>query len=259
MTGHVLRRPVVLRGRGYRTGRPVTLQLEPGAPGSGVVFNGRRAVGDSVRAIGHAVRAGRVGMVEHLLAACGAFGVFDMAVTVDGPEMPLLDGSSLPYARAFERAGLRRTPAPAPLVLRRPVLVDAGNGFIAAVPARRPFFSCLAEAPEFGAAHVGLALTRAGFVRELAGARTVAPTAERPGTLRARYRFRFALCRRGRFVVPCRSRMPDEFCRHKLLDVVGDLALLGRPLAAEVFARNPGHRLNLEFVRIMQEACDDER
>ncbi|MBN2537196.1 UDP-3-O-acyl-N-acetylglucosamine deacetylase [candidate division WOR-3 bacterium] len=259
MTGSALGRPVVLRGLGYRTGRPVTLRLEPGAPNSGIVFNGRRADNCSARVVGHAVRVGRAGMVEHLLAACAGLGIRDLAVTVDGPEMPLLDGSSLPYVRAFARAGLRRAAAPEPLVLPGPVLVDAGAGFIAAVPADRPFFSCLAEAPEFGAAHVGLALTRARFVRELAGARTVAPVAERPGTLRARYRLRFALCRRGRFVAPRRSRMPDEFCRHKLLDVIGDLALLGRPLAAEVFARNPGHRLNLAFVRTLQEAQDDER
>jgi UDP-3-O-[3-hydroxymyristoyl] N-acetylglucosamine deacetylase len=247
-----LGRPVTLRGRGFRTGRPVTIRLEPGTSGRGIVLNGRwqAAIGQA-RAVGHAVRVGGVAMVEHLLAACQGFRVTDLAVTVEGTEMPILDGSSRPYVAAFRRAGLRRTRGRAMFRLDRPVLVEARLGFIAAVPAGHLHLSCLTAVPEFGEQYVSLALTRTGFVREIAAARTVAITAEDPEQLQERLRLRFRLCRQGRFVGACRQRMPEEFCRHKLLDLAGDLALLGRRLGAEVFALNPGHRLNLEFVRAL--------
>jgi UDP-3-O-[3-hydroxymyristoyl] N-acetylglucosamine deacetylase len=165
--------------------------------------------------------------------------------------MPILDGSSRPYALAFQRAGFRRTRGAEALRLDRPVLVEARSGFIAAVPSRRLHLSCLTAVREFGEQYLSLALTGTVFERELAGARTVALTAEEPERLRERLGLRFRLCRHGRFVGACRQRMTDEFCRHKLLDLAGDLFLLGRPLHAEVFALNPGHRLNLEFVRAL--------
>jgi UDP-3-O-acyl-N-acetylglucosamine deacetylase len=190
-------------------------------------------------------------MVEHLLAACAGLGITDLLADVAGRELPFGDGSAMPYVRLLRRAGRRGLAADLPPIeLRRPVAVG-GGGFIIAVPARTLRISCLAGIPGQPAATVAVRPTGRQFEQELAPARTFGDSRLQPARLRRVLRLGFGLARIGRTVVPARSRLPDEACRHKLLDLLGDLWLLGRPLRAHLFAFRPGHELNLRFARAL--------
>ena len=231
------------------------MRLSPAGPGAGIWFNGGvRATVANAGASGHTTCLGRgrsrVRMVEHLLAACHGLGVTDLAVETSGATLPIGDGSAEPYVRLFERVGIvRYKEGPEPARLKRPVLVKEGVRFIAAVPAKGLTINCLTRFPEFGPQFCSFALTPASFVKDVAPARTLAQTDVTPAVLRGRLGLRFELRRTGRFVCADRWRFRDEPCRHKALDLLGDLVLLGRPLDAAVFACMPGHRLNIAFAR----------
>jgi UDP-3-O-acyl-N-acetylglucosamine deacetylase len=189
-------------------------------------------------------------MVEHLLAACFGLGVTDLAVETNGAELPIGDGSAEPYVRLLKKAGIvRYKDGPRPARLNRPVRVREGARFIAAVPARGLVINCLTRFPEFGPQFCTFAATPASFLRTVARSRTLAQTSMSPAALGRKRGLRFRLKRVGRFVCAERWRFSDEPCRHKALDLLGDLALLGRPLEAAVFAYMPGHRLNIAFAR----------
>lgn len=250
MTGATIRRPVTLRGVDPRRFELAETLLAPAVAGSGVVINGVRAGTRSADVFSHTVRVGRIALVEHLLAACSGLGVTDLAVSVKGRSLPLLDGSALPWVRALERAGLRRAGTVSPLRLRRSVNVSEGNSVIVALPADRLAVTCLALALDGSAQTVSWRAGSAAFERELAPARTFGPV--RGGARQAaKLNLRFGLTSRGGMLTPARARLPHEACRHKILDLVGDLALLGRPLYAELFAICPGHRLNLALARAL--------
>jgi len=171
-------------------------------------------------------------------------------VDTGGTELPLGDGSAEPYVRLLSRAGVvRYRKGPDKALLKRPVLVKEGARFIAAVPAKGLTVNCLSRFPEFGPQFCSFALASAPFVNEIAPARTFAQTGASPSALRRRQGLPFGLKRVGRFVCAVRWRFRDEPCRHKMLDLLGDLALLGRPLEAALFAFMPGHRLNIAFAR----------
>lgn len=231
------------------------MRLSPAGPGAGIWFNGSvRATVSNAGVSAHMTCLGRgsrrVRMVEHLLAACHGLGVTDLAVETRGVGLPIGDGSAEPYVRCLMRAGIvRYKEGPEPARLRRPVSVRQGSRFIAAVPARGLAINCLTRFDEFGPQFGALTVTPASFRRALAGARTLALTDMSPAAFGRKHGLRFRLKRAGRFVCAERWRFRDEPCRHKALDLLGDLALLGRPLEAAVFAYMPGHRLNIAFAR----------
>jgi UDP-3-O-[3-hydroxymyristoyl] N-acetylglucosamine deacetylase len=178
-------------------------------------------------------------------------------VETAGSTLPIGDGSAEAYVRRLRQAGIvEYETGPEPARLRRPVLEWRGTRFIAAVPARGLTINCLTRFPGFGAQFSSVAVTPASFLRDLARARTLARTSLCPAALRKRLGLRFRLKRVGRFVCADRWRFADEPCRHKALDLLGDLALLGRPLEAEVFAFMPGHRLNIAFARRVEKELE---
>lgn len=255
MSGATVARPTGFTGKD-RLGRgKASVRLSPAGPGAGIWFNGKvRAAVANADASDHATCLGRgrqkVRMAEHLLAACFGLGVTDLAVETNRTELPIGDGSAEPYVRLLKRAGIvRYKDGPGPARLTRPVRVKEGARFIAAVPARGLVINCLTRFPEFGPQFCAFAVTPASFLRTVARARTLAETSMSPAALGKKQGLRFRLKRSGRFVCAERWRFPDEPCRHKALDLLGDLALLGRPLDAAVFAYMPGHRLNLAFAR----------
>jgi UDP-3-O-[3-hydroxymyristoyl] N-acetylglucosamine deacetylase len=239
----------------------VEMRLRPAPAGSGVVFApGLAADLAHARAGDHCTvleRGGaRVRAVEHLLAACLGLGVTDLAIDCPDGEPPFGDGSSRGFVRALARAGTRELGAgPAPLVVREPVLVEVGGSFAVARPGPGLRVSCVTDFPWAGPEVFEWVAGPGAFAAALAPARTVALTREPAARLRRTLRLGFRLRRRNGFVVPARRRLAGESCRHKLLDLLGDLALLGRPLNAEVFACRPGHRLNLAFARRLAASC----
>ncbi len=261
-------RPVAMTGRGLHTGTPSTIRLAPAPAGTGVVF--RRtdlsrpvAIPASTPHIAGSRRGtdlSRDGVtlrtVEHILAAIVWCGVDDVIVEVDGEEIPLGDGSALPFVELIEQAGLEPL-EPARSVIRvvEPLHVAAGRAQIVALPHEglRVTMTFVGRRPGPTSEHVDLEVDPDTFKTDIAPARTIGFGWELD-SLRSRGLALGAsidqavIVGDGGYVGP--SRYPDEAARHKVLDLLGDLALAGR-VAGHFIAVGSGHALNHELARVL--------
>jgi len=260
-----LRRRVSVAGIGYWSGRENRVDLEPAAAGSGVVFV-REDLPEPVRipaAVAHRIEASsrtnlssggaRVEMVEHVLSALAGLGVDCCVVRVHGEEMPGLDGSSLAFVEAIDAAGSEDLAEPViPIVVDTVFRVGDDVSWIEASPPRFAGLSveyCLDYGPgPIGRQELAIDVTPEAYRLRLAAARTFLPVTEAE-QLRAAGRGLAATT--GDLLIfgpegPIGNtlRWPDECVRHKVLDLVGDLSLAGRPIHAHVRACRSGHRLN---------------
>ncbi len=267
---HTLERPVSVEGIGLHGGLPARVTLHPSAPGAGLLFEvgpgARRvpALADRVVSTRAATTLGADGAtlatVEHLLAALHALSIDDVRIEVEGRELPALDGGAARWVGALRAAGrVGRPGLREPLRLSRALELRRGASRIRAEPAPALRLTCLIDFPHpaVGRQRVHLeALEPERFAREIAPARTF-------GFLRDAETLRAAGLAEGadldntvvfddRGVVnPGGLRWPDEPARHKLLDLLGDLALLGRPLEAHVTAECGGHALHVALVQAL--------
>lgn len=263
------------RGVGLHSGLTLTLSLLPAPSGTGINFR-RTDLGLTIPArADHVVdtrlctaiglahdREARVGTIEHVMAALAAAGIDDALVEVDGPEVPILDGSAEPFiflincAGAAEQYGQRQS-----LQVLKTVRVEDETGAWAELsPLDDLAFEAELEiafpGTAIGTQSLGLRVCAASFRAELADARTFT-LAEDVARLRAAGLARGgslanAVVVDGPLVVnPGGLRRPDEFVRHKLLDVVGDLALAGHPIAGRFRGARSGHALNNRLVRAL--------
>lgn len=257
---------VSITGIGLHSGIYTTVELHPAQSGQGITFvradlDGLRipALQASTTALDHATTVGRddvqVGTVEHLLAACVASGLTDVDITIDGPEVPIIDGSALPFMHLIDAAGVRELDAEvAVLRVRKPIEVSAGEKSIRIVPANRLSirYRIDFDHPAIGRQALQFDLDHEGFMRKIAPARTF-------GFLREVEKLRAVGLARGgsvdnaivlddRKVMNGPLRFRDEFVRHKVLDLIGDLALIGRPIVGEITAVRGGHALHSRFV-----------
>ncbi len=262
-------RDIVLQGVGVHSGRPVTLQLLPSDAGT-IVFRRTDLEGaemglhpDRVESRNSTALMGdrfRVQTIEHLLAALYAFGVESLVAALDADEMPILDGSALPFVRALREAGLREIPAasrPARIAAR--LTVGDDEAWVRFDPPAAGEDGLLLDYaiayghPAIGTEQRAVLLSPGRFEAEIAPARTFGffkdvEALHRQGlALGSSLDNTVVLSEEG--IVNPPLRFPDEFVRHKLLDLTGDLALLGRPLLGRVSAHKAGHRLHLEAVR----------
>jgi UDP-3-O-[3-hydroxymyristoyl] N-acetylglucosamine deacetylase len=199
-----------------------------------------------------ALRVGdrRLATVEHLLAALAGTGVSRVEIRVEGPEVPLLDGSALPWVDAIASVGLRSLPTSPPRpVLHKPLTVHAGGGFVTALPATELQLGAAIEfaEPAIGRQVFSLVLTPATFVAEIAPARTFGLRSQveqlrAAGLIRGGTLDNALVCDGQRWLNPP-LRYADEPVRHKILDLLGDLALVGLP-HAQVFAFRGSHSLH---------------
>lgn len=240
-----------------RDGSTTELTVLPASAGMGILFNcclraGPRCAVADRHATWLVGRGVRIGPVEHLMAAIAALRLTDLDVRVNGAELPLCDGSSRPFFALLRRAGVVRfRQSVAPARLHRPVLVHRAGGLLVAFPGGPQSLGLLASFADLGTREVSISIGSGRIGERVLPARTFGRIAGDVAALRRRLRLRFRLIRAGQTIVPQRWRYPDEPWRHKLLDLFGDLALLGRPLLARVFAFQPGHRLNIEFLRAL--------
>ncbi|MCX7732371.1 MAG: UDP-3-O-acyl-N-acetylglucosamine deacetylase [candidate division WOR-3 bacterium] len=233
-----------------RPGLPVRMEFSPAPAGTGIVLNSElRADIRHARVKNHTTvlirNRCRVSLVEHLLAACAGMGITDLQLTIDRDELPFNDGSSLLFARQLKNAGI--TGRTEPFYLATPVAVAGTRSLIIALPAPHLKISCLIDYPQTGPQFFSTVITPERFLREIAPARTFGPADPALKPLLDRLPFRVKMV--DGWLFPAEPRFRAEPCRHKILDLLGDLALFGRPLRAELFAYNPGHRLNLKLVR----------
>ena len=254
---------VRLSGRGLHSGIDTTVVIHPAPENTGIVFragddvvSGLAAnVVDTSRGTTIGRNGSRVRTIEHLMAALRGRGVDNAVVEVIGSETPALDGSALPYVKAIDAVGLVDLGVPRKIVkLRRPVWVQRNGSFIIAVPANQLSITYVLNYnhPLIGAQSGTYVFSEKDFGREIAPARTFVLYEEVAGLLDK------DLARGGSFdnaIVVWKDRMssrlrfPDELVRHKVMDLIGDLALVGGLLLAEVLAVKSGHALNVKFAR----------
>jgi UDP-3-O-[3-hydroxymyristoyl] N-acetylglucosamine deacetylase len=254
-------------GVGLHTGKPAALSLAPAAPDTGIVFV-RRDLGVVIPARAHnvvdttlsttlGVGAARIATVEHVLAALTGMGVDNCRVEVDGPEIPILDGSAAPFVYLVREAGVRQQrPGKRFLLLQRAVEIRDGDKLARLEPAQEMSirFTVDFDHPLVTDQSFDFTFSDRRFAREVAPARTFcfvrdiermkAAGLARGGTLEnAIVIDDFSILNPGGL------RFPDEFARHKVLDAVGDLSLVGMPLIAAFTARKSGHAMNQALVR----------
>ena len=256
-----------LEGEGVRCGRRVRVSVEPAAAGAGLVL-ASSDLGDEwpldlahTVAIAGCTAAGtaerHVAYIEHFLAACWGAGLSDARLTVEGPELPLLDGSALPWLEAMLAAGLHEYAEPlAPLVVTGTVMVVGESAMAAAFPAEEPTMFYLFEHPHplVGSQLAAFRATPGEFATDIAPARTFT-TIEEAEYARAHGLLLGGSEENALIIYPdCLSAdpgLPEPFARHKLLDLIGDLYLLGRPVQASFLAHNTGHRLHRAFAEAL--------
>lgn len=273
-----LKAPIGCVGVGLHSGLRASLTLNPAPSGTGIVF--RRTdlgldiparfdwVGDT-RLCTALVMPGRpearIGTVEHVMAAFSACGIDDAVVSVDGPEIPIMDGSAAPFVFLIDCAGTVESLEPRRRIeVLKTVRVQAGEGPDAAWAELSPNVTGGFEASlgiQFDGTAIGrqamvLRVTEHSFRALLADARTFT-LAQEIKQLRA-----VGLARGGSLsnavvvdgdtvLNPGGLRHPEEFVRHKLLDVVGDLAMAGAPLCARFRGERSGHALNNRLLRAL--------
>lgn len=230
------------------------------------------AAAESAGQFDHATSLGSKGRdistVEHLLAAAYGIALDNILIEVDGPEVPILDGSSAPWLEVFRSAGIVRQSQPVrPLVPSRTLVVTGSHGArIEIRPARelRITYTIDFPSPVIGRQSITVVLVPESFARHLAPARTFGFLAEYE-TLKAHGLARGASLENCIVIGDDRVengplRFPDEFVRHKALDLVGDLALIGRPVLGHVIATRGSHALHGSLARLLrQEALAADR
>ena len=203
--------------------------------------------------------------VEHLLSACAGLGLTDAVVLLRGPEIPILDGSALPFVEAIEEASMTTENAGTiPLVLERPQAVtDDQGGVIVAYPAKTLSVAVIIDYPDHPAIGVqGAVYFGVNYKDEVAPARTYGFLSEferlqqHGMALGAMLGRGVALLDNGQADSRTPMRFQNELARHKLLDLVGDLSLTGRPLQAGVVAARPSHALNVRFACLLADLAE---
>ena len=250
-------------GIGLHTAVQVNLRIQPAPPDTGYVFKrsdlGGFEIPASVESVAHcsyATTLMRTGVmlstVEHLLAALRGAGVDNAYIEVDNLELPIMDGSAEVFTEMIERAGIVDQPlARRALKIRREVAVEQGNRRLSVEPADAYEIDCMIDFahPMIGVQSYSFVLEGGAFGREIAAARTFGFTHEiealrRDNLIRGGSLDNAIVLTPEGMLNQTGLRFKDEFVRHKILDIIGDLALLGMPLMGRVRAERSGHILH---------------
>ena len=264
-----LREQVAVSGIGVHSGSPATLTLTPADDDSGIVFQRVSSDGSierEIRADVRAVTATEFATVlgdahgplcstaEHLLAALRGLGVDNVTVEIDGPEVPIMDGSAAPFVEAIDQAGLTTRALPRRYIeVIKPVRVSGKDGAFGELRPYSHGFRVEAEIefdhPLIRRQALALDIEAESFRREIAGARTFGFMKDVAKLWGAGYALGATFANTlvvtdDRVLNPEGLRYADEFVRHKILDAIGDLALAGQPLLAAYRTVRGGHKLN---------------
>jgi UDP-3-O-[3-hydroxymyristoyl] N-acetylglucosamine deacetylase len=260
-----LRDTLRFEGVGLHTGAQCAVEVRPANPGEGLSFvlGATRVpatvenVRDTSRATVLGFESATVSTTEHLLSALFALGVTNAEIHVRGPEIPALDGSAAPFAAAIDACGLQTQPAERKILeLNDPVFIEAGDRLIVALPAPAFRVRFVADfAPPIGTQYFDGKVEPAAFRSDVAGARTFGYLHEVESLL-ARGLARGGNLENALVFAPDGPmqplRWPDEAVRHKVLDLIGDLALLGAWPQCEIVAVKSGHELHAALTRALR-------
>ncbi len=270
-----LRRSIDFVGIGLHSGANVRLTIRPSdkgsiqflrrdvAEGTGLIsarwYNVTNTTLSTVIGNEHGVT---LSTVEHLMAALYGVGIDSALVEVDGPEVPIMDGSAEPFVMAFEKIGTRPLNRDRKVIwIRHPIEVREGEKYALLLPDQEPRVTISIDFPgtAVGAQTYSMVLSRESFRGEVSQARTFG-FSNQMEVLKARRLARggslanAVLVDGKRIVNPEGLRYEDEFVRHKVLDAVGDLALAGGPFIGHYYAFKAGHKLNQMLIKKLFEA-----
>ena len=263
--------PAIIAGVGVHTGDRVRLAVRPATVGTGIVFvrtdikdrdnripvSGEAVVDARLNTMIENGAGVRLSTIEHLMAAFSALGVTNAVVEVDGPELPILDGSALQFVQLLDRAGFRRQEAPVRYIeILEPIRVQEGDKTAALLPCDRyeMRFEIDFDLAVIGNQVVDFVVDEDTFRTEIMAARTFGFAHEvealrRAGLARGGSLENAVVIDGDRVLNPEGLRRPDEFVRHKALDAVGDLYVLGAPLLGRYEGVKAGHHINNLLVR----------
>jgi len=267
-----VQRPVEASGIGLHHGVPVHIRILPAPASTGIVFVRTDldnfqipASWRHVARVSYATSLMRQGVListtEHLLSVLYSMGIDNAYVEIDNLEVPILDGSGLPFVRLIEQAGVRQLRRKRRyLSIRRPVSVEDKHKRISILPDDTFRLTCDTDYPEpVGRQSLELEVTPERYASQIAFARTFGWETDL-NQMRDMGLIRGASLENAVCFTPTGTlnpeglRAPDECCRHKALDLIGDLALLGRPLLGHVIAERAGHAMHTALVaHIMQD------
>jgi UDP-3-O-[3-hydroxymyristoyl] N-acetylglucosamine deacetylase len=271
--------PVRFSGRGLHYGRNNEVDVMPANPDTGIIFqlvdrNERETIiparWDKIRTLPLctclAQGSNKVRTVEHLMAALYACGVDNAVIRLDGNEVPLLDGSALPFIEAIKATGVKRSKVPRKqLRVSKPLHVTSGKSWARLRPAHRLVLDVVGGLGGFPAKRWRGPMNRRIFTQEIAAARTYGHLTR--GILAKLSTFflpnpiclganlgNAVVAYRGRVLSPGGLRFPDEFVRHRILDLMGDLMLAGGDLVGHLTCRRPTHDLNRRLLEAIHES-----
>jgi UDP-3-O-[3-hydroxymyristoyl] N-acetylglucosamine deacetylase len=274
MQQQTLKSPCHIHGVGLHSGKNVTVSLLPAPVDAGVVFrvnNGGRQVDIPAKPefVAHtnlSTSLGRdgleIGTIEHLLAALMGLGIDNAVVLTQGAEIPAMDGSAMPFVSRILEIGRQYQAAPKRyLKITAPIVVEESGKFAGLFPAAAPLYSFTIEYPHpvVLSQSLKIRLTPQSFVSELAKARTFGFEEDLEAlnakglALGASLDNVVGLGKDGEVLNEDGLRYADEFVRHKILDAVGDLSLLGYSLLGEYRGVKSGHALNLKLMQTLAE------
>ena len=270
-----LRAPVTLTGIGVHSGAPATICLKPSSVNSGIVFL-RQGIEDAPAQLIHAKHtkvsatelctvigdgaSASVATIEHLMSACAGLGLDNVLVEIDGPEMPIMDGSAAEFVAAIEATGLvGLSAARRYLRVLQPVRVEHGRAFAELLPAKSGFR--LDVEIDFDTSVIGrqrkvFDLEAAAYSKEISRARTFGFMRDVEQLWKAGFALGASLDNTvavgdDKVINPEGLRYGDEFVRHKVLDAIGDLALAGYPIIGEFRSYCSGHRMNVRILEAL--------
>ncbi|MCK5511386.1 MAG: UDP-3-O-acyl-N-acetylglucosamine deacetylase [Thermodesulfovibrionia bacterium] len=259
---------ILIKGVGLHTGRHITMKLKPAPRNTGVIFvrtdignveikASVNSVADTTFATNLAFDGVRVGTVEHILSALAGLNIDNLYIEIDGPEVPIIDGSSFYFTQRIFEAGIAKQAERISCIrILSPIVIKEGPCQIAVIPYEGSKITCSVNYnhPLFAEQRLSVDITETNFMKEIAPARTF-------GFLRDVRMLRSKGLAKGgsldNAIVVGESgvlnkgelRFRDEFVRHKILDAIGDISLLEYPLYGHIIAQRPGHSLNIKFLR----------
>jgi len=278
MKQRTLLRAISIKGSGMHTGETVTLTLKPAPAGHGVVFKRTDLTGapelparidhvtDLVRATtiqsGHA----KIHTVEHVLSALSGCGIDNALVEMDASEPPIMDGSARPFVALIGQAGAEEQDRDREyFTLDAPVSVTRGNSSVIAIPSDTFRISCTSSDDRgVHTQHLSLTIDPESYETQIAPARTFTIYEDieellKLGKIRGGSLDCAVVIRGDKILSKEPLRFKDEFVRHKILDIVGDVALLGRSLKAHIVAMRPGHAINAELTKALFEKMNQKK
>jgi len=266
-----LRQPVSYAGIGLHSGNRVNLTFLPAPPNSGVRFRrvdleGKPEIEARIENVGDTNRSTtltkgniKIHTVEHVLATLAGLGIDNAIIELDANEPPISDGSARDFSRLLQSAGLEPQPEPQePYAITAPIELQLGETIMSVFPHDRLKLTCTsADKKGRFTQFYSVEVSPESWAKELAHARTFCFFEEiealiKNGLIRGGSLENAVVIREDAVLTTEPMRYPEEFVRHKMLDILGDLSLLGHPIGGHVMAIKPNHAANCELVRQIQ-------